>query len=632
MSRVFGTGNGMIGGIARDSIPGGCCRYGNITEPLPKHDLAFTTEKWRISNMAILRALPVGKRSANVNRDRRGDEMAEGEYPAVGDPRVSCPPDRGMVFGAWALVPTAGCGEQQGRVACHAALAAEPEPGSPPRLHTQRNLTGASLLGIRRHLVVAWRLMLAAEIDAAFHVIEQIELALGDLPSAVVERFEVETELLRAAGLAFRDDSLATLSIAQACLKKGAGGPTDSVASMLCGFGYWQLGEFDRFYARPRHWVARRSAKRQTVSAAFELAIEAAVELDRLHVATAKRLAFDALGAAAAAARPACASTALAACVAAQVLYEEGNLDEAHELLHGRRAAVETTGSVECALRSYLVLARIARHRMQHDFAALLLREAETLGVRRGWPRLVAASLAERAAWLLQDGRADDARCCADQLDHYAQMDRSGGGHYRFDVMCYRMLTRSRIRAAEHPTAEAVAALRLIYHQTLTRQGRYAGCRLAVELAGWLAAIGEQVEADALFAQTLCIGASAGLYQTFVDGGDGTLLKRAYEQASRSDSSHRTLLPYIGSLLACRVERDAQRFAKRPAERGSDVLSPRERDILKLIGRGLSNKRIALMLAISPETVKSHVKRIFVKLAVTTRIEAVSRAGALGLL
>jgi LuxR family maltose regulon positive regulatory protein len=51
-----------------------------------------------------------------------------------------------------------------------------------------------------------------------------------------------------------------------------------------------------------------------------------------------------------------------------------------------------------------------------------------------------------------------------------------------------------------------------------------------------------------------------------------------------------------------------------------------------MISQGLSNKHIARTLTISPETVKSHVKHIFLKLAVSTRAAAVSRGGALGLL
>jgi len=63
----------------------------------------------------------------------------------------------------------------------------------------------------------------------------------------------------------------------------------------------------------------------------------------------------------------------------------------------------------------------------------------------------------------------------------------------------------------------------------------------------------------------------------------------------------------------------------------AEPLSAREGDILKLIAQGQSNKEIARSLAIAPETVKSHVKRIFSKLAVERRAQAVSRAQSLGL-
>jgi LuxR family maltose regulon positive regulatory protein len=69
-----------------------------------------------------------------------------------------------------------------------------------------------------------------------------------------------------------------------------------------------------------------------------------------------------------------------------------------------------------------------------------------------------------------------------------------------------------------------------------------------------------------------------------------------------------------------------------PRQGVRETLTPRERDILAMISQGLSNKHIARALKISPETVKSHVKNIFLKLAVGTRAAAVSRAGVLGLL
>lgn len=60
-------------------------------------------------------------------------------------------------------------------------------------------------------------------------------------------------------------------------------------------------------------------------------------------------------------------------------------------------------------------------------------------------------------------------------------------------------------------------------------------------------------------------------------------------------------------------------------------LTPRERIVLQLICGGYTNKRVAQNLGITPETVKSHAKSIFVKLGARSRIEAVVRALTLGL-
>jgi len=62
------------------------------------------------------------------------------------------------------------------------------------------------------------------------------------------------------------------------------------------------------------------------------------------------------------------------------------------------------------------------------------------------------------------------------------------------------------------------------------------------------------------------------------------------------------------------------------------ALTPRERYILELIGSGQSNKEIARTLGIAPETVKSHVKNLFVKLSVERRAQAVYRAQSLGMM
>jgi LuxR family maltose regulon positive regulatory protein len=62
------------------------------------------------------------------------------------------------------------------------------------------------------------------------------------------------------------------------------------------------------------------------------------------------------------------------------------------------------------------------------------------------------------------------------------------------------------------------------------------------------------------------------------------------------------------------------------------ILSNRELDTLKLIANQKSNQEIADQLFISLNTVKTHLKNLFVKLEVDSRISAVSKAKELGLL
>ncbi|WP_442929922.1 helix-turn-helix transcriptional regulator [Micromonospora sp. WMMC241] len=65
---------------------------------------------------------------------------------------------------------------------------------------------------------------------------------------------------------------------------------------------------------------------------------------------------------------------------------------------------------------------------------------------------------------------------------------------------------------------------------------------------------------------------------------------------------------------------------------GPDLLTSREREVLRLVAEGHSNSRIAERLFISPKTASVHVSRIIAKLDVTNRVEAAALAHRLGLL
>jgi DNA-binding NarL/FixJ family response regulator len=66
--------------------------------------------------------------------------------------------------------------------------------------------------------------------------------------------------------------------------------------------------------------------------------------------------------------------------------------------------------------------------------------------------------------------------------------------------------------------------------------------------------------------------------------------------------------------------------------RGPTVLSPREREVLRLVAEGLSNKQVAKELIIAESTAKYYVTSIFNKLGADTRAQAVAVAAQRSLL
>jgi DNA-binding NarL/FixJ family response regulator len=62
------------------------------------------------------------------------------------------------------------------------------------------------------------------------------------------------------------------------------------------------------------------------------------------------------------------------------------------------------------------------------------------------------------------------------------------------------------------------------------------------------------------------------------------------------------------------------------AAKGAPQLTDRERDVLRLLADGHSNERIGERLIISPETVRTHVRKAMIKLAADTRTQAVAIA------
>jgi NarL family two-component system response regulator LiaR len=112
-------------------------------------------------------------------------------------------------------------------------------------------------------------------------------------------------------------------------------------------------------------------------------------------------------------------------------------------------------------------------------------------------------------------------------------------------------------------------------------------------------------------------------------GAAGYLLKdaepREIARAVRAAHAGEALLaPAIAARLVAAI-------ARPPGARPTRPLTPREREVLALIGRGLPNKRIARELGVSEKTVKTHVGHVLAKLGVTDRTQAALHAVREGL-
>jgi DNA-binding NarL/FixJ family response regulator len=124
------------------------------------------------------------------------------------------------------------------------------------------------------------------------------------------------------------------------------------------------------------------------------------------------------------------------------------------------------------------------------------------------------------------------------------------------------------------------------------------------------------------------------VYDAMKAGASGFLLKTA-PPAKLTDAVH-TVAAGEALLAPAITRRLIEEFVSRPAPGHTapgalDELTDRERDILKLIARGLSNAEIAHELFVSDATVKTHVNHLLQKLDVRDRVQAVVLAYETGL-
>jgi DNA-binding NarL/FixJ family response regulator len=112
------------------------------------------------------------------------------------------------------------------------------------------------------------------------------------------------------------------------------------------------------------------------------------------------------------------------------------------------------------------------------------------------------------------------------------------------------------------------------------------------------------------------------IYRAVKAGAKGYVLK---------DARREELLDCIRRVSRGETSIPAPLLEKLAAGMSSEALTGRELDVLTLLARGKSNKEIGANLYISETTVKAHLRRIFAKLNVLSRTEAIAAASHRGL-
>jgi LuxR family transcriptional regulator, maltose regulon positive regulatory protein len=293
----------------------------------------------------------------------------------------------------------------------------------------------------------------------------------------------------------------------------------------------------------------------------------------------------------------------------ARVLYEWNELEAAEqhtqESLH---LAHKYESIIDRFVISEVFLARLKLAQGDVDRAAAILKQTDTSVRENNFiHRMPEVAAAQVLVWIRQGNLA-----AAAQLAETHQLSTG----------------QARVHLAYGDPSKALAVLET-WRQHVEAKG-WQDERLKVMILQAVAhhAQGETETAVELLGDALALAEPAGLIRSFVD--EGAPMAQLLSEAVR-----RGIMPgYAGKLLeAFEAEKPG---VTQPSASGAqpliEPLSPRELEVLQLIAEGLSNDEISKRLFLALDTVKGHNRRIFDKLQVQRRTEAVARARELGLI
>ena len=372
--------------------------------------------------------------------------------------------------------------------------------------------------------------------------------------------------------------------------------------------------------------------RRNVFASVYRRCLQGLAEVQQLRLTAAERYYLDAVALAEQYVGPRLGRRCAPAQPPRLIRYEQGRIDEAEGMVFDRLPILSATAMLDCVLSAYFVLVRLAAFRKNFSRAYTLLEQAENLGLTRHWGRLVAAALLERVRLSCLEGRISESVAYLDRLDRIAKEYPASNPCAWSDIHRYSPLAHAHVALSQDDSQSAISILKNLEHEADDAHSYYFGLRVGTHLATAYFRAGERADALAALRKVLDIGIQEGLYQTILDQGPeiGTLLLSVRENVARTGDPA-DFVSYVDRLVEGYRSRYQPQVEAKPTSAVAEPLSVREGDILNLIARGRSNKEIARILSIAPETVKSHVKHIFIKLNVEKRAQAVSRAQSLGL-
>jgi LuxR family transcriptional regulator, maltose regulon positive regulatory protein len=478
-------------------------------------------------------------------------------------------------------------------------------------------------------LGLAWGLMLAVRLDEALELVEDIERRL-EATEATSAR--LQCDVIRAVVLANKGDTIAALDLAKYCAAESDDPWISNVASNLVRLCCWKHGDLKAFFSVPWIPFPLEEQRRSIVPTTYRAVLQGSVALQQLQTGLAERHCLEATCLAADSTGPLSLLATVPAALLGYLRYYQGRAEEAEALLLPRIPLVNAVVSMDCPRYAYLVLSRLHAHRGQLDAAHARLDEAEQIAHERGSFYLLSHVLVDRAQLYRREGRLLEIEAIVLRLEQIAAAHPAptpcGWSLIHRDLGTTRAILA---RARNRPTDAAA-----IFNALRTEAEAYSNvlqCQwYAVQFSLALFAAGRRAEAVSALRAVAMQAVDVGLPQLILEHGEevGPLLCHVQNELRFTDEQP-DLQGAIGGLVmtwsaAFRKARSASSLAI------SESLTARERSVLQLIGRGFSNKEIARELSIGPETVKSHVRHIFIKLGVERRTQALVQARLLGLL